>query len=303
MGGFSVYDQNLMVVKYFLKVKLVNSLYKQGTQINQIKSTNNNQGVQIMTNQTSQSLQSRQFNIVVLINKAKDNDNITFSITEGNNGGFLHANMTGSVVEANNLIHTEDSGADYDYSRDIKGLEALILVDKLTLAEKIINEAEAIFAKRLERNDLNNRVYLNLVASGFRLDIKDEVEEAEDNRSKLWITNIISVDITGGLSIDAFKNRLNTLKSRSIDRKVKTRSNGLFRPQQEVTKTTTQKVEAVNSNDAPPELPSREAMFKQMMVMQEQMAQMQSKLAAKSSSSNGGSKAPVVRDVKELVGG
>ena len=261
-----------------------------------------------MTNQTSQS---RQFNIVVLINKAKDNDNITFSITESEQGGFLHANMTGSVVEASGLIHTEDSvstdvgssGADYDYSGDIKGLEALILVDKLTLAEKIINEAEAIFAKRAERNDLNNRVYLNIVASGFRLDIKDEAEEAEDNRSKLWITNIISVDITGGLSINAFKNRLNTLKSRSINRRVKTRSNGLFRPQQEVTKMTTQEVEPVNSHDAPPELPSREEMFKQMMVMQEQMAQMQSKLASKSSSSNGGSKAPVVRDAKELVGG
>jgi len=255
-----------------------------------------------MNNQTNQSSQSRQFNIVVLVNKAKDNDNITFSITEGNNGGFLHANMTGSVVEANGLVHTEDSGADYDYSGDIKGLEALILVDKLTLAEKIINEAEAIFAKRAERNDLNNRVYLNIVASGFRLDIKDEAEEAEDNRSKLWITNIISVDITGGLSIDAFKSRLNALKSRSYTRKVKARSNGLFRPQVEVTKTTTQKVEPVNPNDAPPELPSKEEMFKQMMLMQEQMSQLQSKLAAKSSSSNGGSKAPVVRDVKELVG-
>ena len=264
-----------------------------------------------MTNQTSQSRQSRQFNIVVLINKAKDNDNITFSITESEQDGFLHANMTGSIVEASGLIHTEDSvstdvgssSADYDYSGDIKGLEALILVDKLTLAEKIINEAEAIFAKRAERNDLNNRVYLNLVASGFRLDIKDEAEEAEDNRSKLWITNIISVDITGGLSINAFKNRLNTLKSRSINRRVKTRSNGLFPPQQEVTKTTTQKVEPANPNNVPPELPSREDMFKQMIMMQEQMTELQSKLAAKSSSSNGGSKAPVVRDVKELVGG
>ncbi|WP_019506775.1 hypothetical protein [Pleurocapsa sp. PCC 7319] len=246
------------------------------------------------------SNQTRQFNIVVLINKAKDNDNITFSITESEQGGFLHANMTGSVVEANGLVHTEDSGAEYDYSGDIKGLEALILVDKLILAEKIINEAEAIFTKRAERNDLNNRVYLNIVASGFRLDIKDEAEEADDNRSKLWITNIISVDITGGLSIDAFKNRLNALKSRSANRRVKTRSNGLFRPQQEVAKTTTENID-VPSNDAPPELPSREEMFKQMMVMQEQMAQMQSKLAAKSSSSNGGSKAPVVRDVKALV--
>ncbi len=245
-----------------------------------------------MTNQT------RQFNIVVLINKARDNENITFSITENEQDGFLHANMTGSVVEASGLIHAEDSGAEYDYSGDIKGLEALILVDKLTLAEKIINEAEAIFAKRAERNDLNNRVYLNIVASGFRLDIKDEAEEADDNRSKLWITNIIRVDITGGLSIDAFKSRLNTLKSRSYTRKVKARSNGLFRPQVDAAKTTTE----INSNDAPPELPSREEMFKQMMAMQQQMAQMQSQLAAKSSSSNGGSKAPVVRDVKALVG-
>jgi hypothetical protein len=244
-----------------------------------------------MTNQT------RQYNIVVLVNKARDNDNITFSITEGENSGFLHANITGSVVEASGLIYTEDSGAEYDYSGDIKGLEALILVDKLTLAEKIINEAETIFAKRAERKDLNNRVYLNIVASGFRLDIKDESEEADDNRSKLWITNIISVDITGGLSIDAFKSRLNTLKSRSYNRKVKTRSNGLFRPQQQVAKTTTE----INSNDAPSELPSREEMFKRMVIMQEQMAQMQSKLAAKSSSSNGGSKAPVVRDVEALV--
>ena len=95
-----------------------------------------------MTNQT------RQYNIVVLVNKARDNDNITFSITEGENSGFLHANITGSVVEARGLIHTEDSGASYDYSGDIKGLEALIIVDKITLAEKIINEAEAIFAKQ-----------------------------------------------------------------------------------------------------------------------------------------------------------
>ena len=43
-------------------------------------------------------------------------------------------------------------------------------------------------------------------------------------------------------------------------------------------------------------------MFKQMMVMQEHMAELQSQLAAKSSSSNGGSLAPVVHDVKELIG-
>ena len=106
-------DQNLMVVKYFLKV---NKLIK----LNQIKSKRLNQ----MTNQI------REYSIVVLINKAKNNDNITFSITEGEQGGFLHANMTGSVVEANGLVHTEDSGTEYDYSGDIKGLEALILVDK-----------------------------------------------------------------------------------------------------------------------------------------------------------------------------
>ena len=245
--------------------------------------------------------QTRQFNIVVLINKAKDNQNITFSITESEQDGFLHANMTGSVVEANGLVHTEDSGAEYDYSGDIKGLEALILVDKLTLAEKIINEAEAIFAKRAERNDLNNRVYLNFVASGFRLDVKDEAEEADDNRSKLWITNIISVDITGGLSINAFKSRLNTLKSRSIDRRVKTRSSGLFSSQQEVIKTNTENID-VKSNDASQELPTREEMFKQMMAMQQQMSQLQSKLSAESSSSNGGSKELVVKDVNELVG-
>ena len=95
---------------------------------------------------------------------------------------------------------------------------------------------------------------------------------------------------------------MNALKSRSNTRKVKARSNGLFCPQVEVAKTTTQELEQVNSNDAALlELPTREEMFKQMMVMQEQMAQMQSKLGAKSSSSNGGSKAPVVRDVRELV--
>ena len=195
------------------------------------------------------SNQTRQYNIVVLVNKARDHDNITFSITEDENSGFLHANITGSVVEAKNLIHTEDSGADYDYSGDIKGLEALILVDKITLAEKIINEAEAIFAKRAERKDLNNRVYFNIVASGFRLDIKDEAEEADDNRSKLWITNIISVDITGGLSIDAFKNRLNTLKSRSYTRKVKARSNGLFRPQQQVASSVNQRAAKANTEE------------------------------------------------------
>ena len=42
-------------------------------------------------------------------------------------------------------------------------------------------------------------------------------------------------------------------------------------------------------------------MFKQMLLMQEQMAELQSQLASKSSSSNGGSKAPVVRDVKALL--
>lgn len=195
------------------------------------------------------SNQTRQYNIVVLVNKARDNDNITFSITEDEKSSFLHANITGSVVEAKSLIHTEDSGADYDYSGDIKGLEALILVDKITLAEKIINEAETIFAKRAERKDLNNRVYFNIVASGFRLDIKDEAEESDDNRSKLWITNIIHVDITGGLSIDAFKSRLNTLKSRSYTRKVKARSNGLFRPQQQVASSANQRAAKANTEE------------------------------------------------------
>lgn len=242
-----------------------------------------------MTNQT------RQYNIVVLVNKAKDNENITFSVTESESNEFLHANITGSVVEAKGLVHTEDNGASYDYSEDIKGLETLILVDKINLAEQIVSKSQAIFASRAERNDLNNRIYLSLVASGFRLDVKDESEEAADNRSKLWITNVISVEVTGGLSINAFKSRLSVLKTRTASR-VKARSNGLFRPQQEVTPEATKEVKSTNAS---PELPSREEMFKQMVLMQQQMAAMQSQLT--SSKSNGSSASPA-RDVEELVG-
>ncbi len=241
-----------------------------------------------MTNQT------RQYNIVVLVNKARDNDNITFSITEGENSGFLHANITGSVEEARGLIHTEDSGASYDYSGDIKGLEALIIVDKITLAEKIINEAEAIFAKRAERKDLNNRVYLNIVASGFRLDIKDEVEEADDNRSKLWITNIISVDITGGLSIDAFKSRLNTLKSRSYTRKVKARSNGLFRSQQQVAKGNTEETEQTIDVKSVSVMPTVNTLDNLTAEQKDALlAQLLAEKASVKSSSNGGVKVAV----------
>ena len=38
--------------------------------------------------------QTRQYNIVVLVNKAKDNENITFSVTESESNEFLHANIT-----------------------------------------------------------------------------------------------------------------------------------------------------------------------------------------------------------------
>ena len=252
-----------------------------------------------------------QFALTIAINKKIEKSNITFSISELDNSNFSTANFTGSIVEANGLTYADEEGDSYNYDKDLKGLECLLLVDSLNLAESAINSAETIFTNRIEREDKNNRVYFNVIASGFQLKLQDEEAESDENRSKLIITKISSIEVKGKLSVSAFKDRLATLKARSASRRIKTRSNGLFRPQQEVIKTTTQKVEPVNPNDAPPssllrsrraELPSREEMFKQMMVMQEQMSEMQSKLASKSSSSNGGSKAPVVRDVKELVG-
>lgn len=250
-----------------------------------------------MTNQN-------QFTLTIAINKKIEKSNITFSISELDNGDFSTANFTGSIVEASGLIYVDENGNSYNYDKDLKGLECLLLVDSLNLAESAISSAEKIFANRSEREDKNNRIYFNVIASGFQLKLQDEEAESDENRSKLIITKISSIDVKGKLSVSAFKERLATLKARSSVRRVKARStslskvksNGLFRPQQEVATANTQ------SNDAPAELPSREEMFKQMMMMQEQMAQMQSKLASKSSSSNGGSKAPVVRDVKELVG-
>ncbi len=248
-----------------------------------------------MTNQN-------QFALTIAINKKIEKSNITFSISELDNGNFSTANFTGSIVEASGLTYVDEDGDSYNYDKDLKGLECLLLVDSLNLAESAISSAETIFTNRIEREDKNNRIYFNVIASGFQLKLQDEEAESDENRSKLIITKISSIDVKGKLSVSAFKDRLATLKARSSARRVKARSNGLFLPQQKVSKTTTKQVEEINSNDVPAELPSREEMFKQMMLMQEQMAQMQSKLAAKSSSSNGGSKAPVVRDVKELVG-
>ena len=240
-----------------------------------------------------------QFALTIAINKKIEKSTITFSISELNNGNFSTANFTGSVVEASGLTYVDEEGDSYNYDKDLKGLECLLLVDSLNLAESAINSAETIFTNRIEREDKNNRVYFNVIASGFQLKLQDEEAESDENRSKLIITKISSIEVKGKLSVSAFKDRLATLKARSASRRIKTRSNGLFRPQQEVNKTTT--TQEVNA-DVTAELLSREEMFKQMMVMQQQMAEMQSKLAAKSSSSNGCSKAPVVRDVKELVG-
>ena len=244
-----------------------------------------------MTNQN-------QFALTIAINKKIEKSNITFSISELDNGNFSTANFTGSIVEASGLTYVDDDGETYNYDKDLKGLECLLLVDSLNLAESAINSAEQIFANRAEREDKNNRIYFNVIALGFQLKLQDEEVESDENRSKLIITKISSIEVKGRLSVSAFKERLATLKARSASRRVKSRSNGLFRPQQQVAKANTE----IKSNDAPSELPSREEMFKRMVIMHEQMAQMQSKLAAKSSSSNGGSKAPVVRDVKALVG-
>ena len=237
-----------------------------------------------------------QFTLTIAINKKIEKSNITFSISELDNGDFCTANFTGSILEAHGLIYVDEDGNSYNYDKDLKGLECLLLVDSLNLAESAISSTEQIFTNRWEREDKNNRIYFNVIASGFQLKLQDEEEESDENRSKLIITKISSIDVKGKLSVSAFKDRLATLKARSASRRVKLRSNGLFRPQQ-VAKANTQS----NANDVPAELPSREEMFKQMMMMQQQMGQMQSKLAAKSSSSNGGSKAPVVRDVKALV--
>ena len=239
---------------------------------------------------------NNQFALTIAINKKIEKSNITFSISKFDNGNFSTANFTGSIVEANSLTYIDEAGNSYNYNQDLKGLECLLLVDSLNLAESAISSAETIFTNRIEREDKNNRIYFNVIASGFQLKLQDEEAESDENRSKLIITKISSIDVKGKLSVSAFKERLATLKARTAARRIKTRSNGLFRPQQEVTTAKTQ------SNDVPPELPSREEMFQQMMLMQQQMAQMQSKLASKSSSDNGGSKAPVLRDVKELVG-
>ena len=239
---------------------------------------------------------NNQFALTIAINKKTEKSNITFSISEFDNGNFSTANFTGSIVEAQGLIYIDEAGNSYKYDQDLKGLECLLLVDSLNLAESAISSAETIFTNRIEREDKNNRVYFNVIASGFQLKLQDEESESDENRSKLIITKISSIDVKGKLSVSAFKERLATLKARTAARRIKTRSNGLFRPQQEVTTAN------IQSNDVPPELPSREEMFQQMMLMQQQMSQLQYQLAAKSSSSNGGSKTPVVRDVKELVG-
>ena len=238
---------------------------------------------------------NNQFALTIVINKKTEKSNITFSISEFDNGNFSTANFTGSIVEAQGLTYIDEAGNSYNYDQDLKGLECLLLVDSLNLAESAISSAEQIFTNRSARKDKNNRVYFNVIASGLQLKLQDEESESDENRSKLIITKISSIDVKGKLSVSAFKERLATLKARTAARRIKTRSNGLFRPQQEIATANTQ------SNDVPPELPSREEMFQQMMLMQQQMAQMQYQLAAKSSSSNGGSKTPVVRDVKELV--
>ena len=238
---------------------------------------------------------NNQFALTIAINKKTEKSNITFSISQFDNGNFSTANFTGSIVEAQGLTYIDEAGNSYKYDQDLKGLECLLLVDSLNLAESAISSAETIFTNRSARKDKNNRVYFNVIASGLQLKLQDEESESDENRSKLIITKISSIDVKGKLSVSAFKERLATLKARTAARRIKTRSNGLFRPQQEIATANTQ------SNDVPPELPSREEMFQQMMLMQQQMSQLQYQLAAKSSSSNGGSKTPVVRDVKELV--
>ena len=213
-----------------------------------------------MTNQN-------QFSLTIAINKKIEKSNITFSISQLENGDFATANFTGSIVEANGLIYIDEDGESYNYDKDLKGLECLLLVDSLNLAESAISSAEAIFTNRFGREDKNHRIYFNVIASGFQLKLQDEELESDENRSKLIITKISSIDVKGKLSVSAFKERLATLKARSSARRVKTRSSGLFSSQQEVIKTNTENINV------------------------------------KSSSSNGGSKELLVKDVNELVRG
>ena len=272
-----MYDWNLTVNKYFLKVHQIN-----------------NYGVQIMSNQD-------QFILTIAINKKIEKSNITFSISQLENGDFVSANFTGSIVEASGLTYVDEDGESYNYNKDLKGLECLLLVDSLNLAESAISSAKDIFTNRIGREDKNHRIYFNVIASGFQLKLQDEEEENDQNRSKLIITKISSINVKGKLSVSAFKERLATLKARSSARRVKTRSSGLFNSQLEVIKTNTENID-IKSNDTSSELPTREEMFKEMMLMKQQMSQLQSKLSTKSSNSNGGSKELVVKDVNELVG-
>ncbi|MEL6440581.1 MAG: hypothetical protein AAFQ80_15145 [Cyanobacteria bacterium J06621_8] len=255
------------------------------------ESTVNNQEVNNMTNNPevsavndgAQVLEVREYTITVLVNKRREEGNITFSVSQGEeNDEFQSTNITGSVVEAEGLIHTEDRGAEYDYSKDIKGLEALIIVDDMGLAEEVISKAQEIFDSRLVKGNANNRVYLSIRATGFSLDLKDLALETEENRSKVWIKNVISIDVSGGLSINAFQERLKALKARSNSRtnRVKPRSSGMFTPQ-----TVTAKQSAVVANSTvattvTSKSPTKEELQQQMVQMQAAMTQLQEQLAA-----------------------
>ncbi len=240
-----------------------------------------------MTNQN-------QFMLTVAINKKIEKSNITFSISELDNGDFSTANFTGSIVEASGLTYVDEDGDSYNYDNDLKGLECLLLVDSLNLAESAISSAEAIFANRTEREDKNNRIYFNVIALGFQLKLQDEEAESDENRSKLIITKISSIDVKGKLSVSAFKDRLATLKARSASRRVKSRSNGLFRPQQEVAKANTEETEQTIDVKSVSVIPTVNTLDNLTAEQKDALlAQLLAEKASVKSSSNGGVKVAV----------
>lgn len=192
---------------------------------------------------------NNQFALTITINKKVEKSNITFSISEFDNGNFATANFTGSIVEANGLTYIDEAGNSYNYDQDLKGLECLLFVDNFNLAESAISSAEQIFANRSARKDNHNRIYFDVIASGFQVKLQDEEAESDENRSKLIITKISSIEVKGKLSVSAFKDRLATLKARSAARRVKSRSNGLFRPQQEVVSSANQRTVKANTGE------------------------------------------------------
>lgn len=134
--------------------------------------------------------------IVLKINKKREKNNITCSISRDASGKFTSYNFTGTMIDLEGFVSSD--GINYD--KELVGLQVgtTAIVKNEALGEAIYERCAAIFAQRAATGDLNPSIDLHLTAN--------TVQPKETN---ILVSNVTAAHVEAATSLRDSSVRVN----------------------------------------------------------------------------------------------